>query len=448
LSKAVFIIHDNYQEDNHFPVGIGYLAAVLEKEGVDVNIINQDIYHYSNKKVAEMSKSLQPDIIGLGFLAARFKETVLPLCKEINKVKGDSWLVLGGHGASGCPEYMLEQTGCDEVFIGESERMDFAEGDKYPIKGWGYVKDLDTIPFPAWHLFPIDKYADAIRMPGWQKGDKTLGILTSRGCVGKCNFCYRMHEGLRVRSIDSVIEEMTELFRTYGINYFFMQDELFVSSKKRMFEFHEGLKNAGLIGRIKFACDSRVNIVDDDLLECLRDSGCKYLDYGFESMDDEVLKTMRKGQTAKQNIKAASLTREAGIPFNMNFLWGNIGDTPQSLQANIEFIKEYNTYDVIRTIRPPTPYPGCELFDIAVQNGLLKDAADFFDKFTNSDKLTVNFTDMPDDEFYAYLLQANSELILDHYQHQASDLSTQFGNLYFKDEQFRGARHYDVQAMS
>ena len=449
MAKVLFIVHDLYQSDNHFPVGIGYLASVLEKEGHDVKVISQDVYHYSNEAVADMVSTYRPDIIGLGFLAARFRETVLPLCREINKVKGDAWLVLGGHGASGCPEYVQDVTNCDHVVMeeGEGQVCYLASCDRsqklfvQDVAAWQPIEDLDSIPFPSWHLFPIEEYATSLKLPGWEQGDRTLGILTSRGCVGKCNFCYRMTKGVRVRSIDNVIDEIKYLNTKYGINYFFMQDELFVLSKKRMFAFADALHRENLT--IKFACDSRVNIVDKDLLTCLKDAGCKYLDYGFESMDNDVLKKMGKGQTAEDNYRAAWLTREVGIPFNMNILWGNIGDTASSLRRNISFIKEFDSRRNIRTIRPPTPYPGCGLYDLAVKEGKLAGPADFFDKFKNSDLLTVNFTDMSDDEFYSLIYQANAELVRWHYDGKASELNDAFRKLYFnQDYSFRGARHY------
>jgi len=452
MSNIIFIVHDLYQKDNHFPVGIGYLSAVLEKEGHHVSVLCQDVYHYSNDTVQTLVADFEPDIIGIGFLAARFKETVLPLCKDINEIKGDAWFVLGGHGASGCPEYILEVTDCDHIIVGE--RGEDGIVDLASLKDLGatkdvlslnrrqsIIRDLDRLPFPAWHLFPIDEYATSLKLPGWEEGDRTLGILTSRGCVGKCNFCYRMTKGVRVRSIDNVIDEIKYLNTKYGINYFFMQDELFVLSKKRMFAFADALHRENL--NIKFACDSRVDIVDKDLLTCLKDAGCKYLDYGFESMDNDVLKTMGKGTTAEQNYRAAYLTSEVGIPFNMNILWGNIGDTASSLRRNVEFIKEFDSRQNIRTIRPPTPYPGCELYDIAIKQGKLSGPADFFDKFKNSDLLTVNFTDMSDDEFYKLLYQANADLLDWHFEGKAQKLKQSFRKLYFdKDYSFRGARHY------
>lgn len=104
--NVLFIIHDLYQEDNHFPLGIGYMAAVLKREGVDVDVYCQDVFHYTNEELAELLKRNEYDLICVGFLAARFRETIVDLCSVINTYKKNAWLVLGGHGPSPIPEYV------------------------------------------------------------------------------------------------------------------------------------------------------------------------------------------------------------------------------------------------------------------------------------------------------------------------------------------------------
>lgn len=428
--KVLFIVHDLYQEDNHFPVGIAYLASVARINNYVVRVLCCDVYHHSNDYVCDYIVRYEPDIIGIGFLAARFNETVLPLCQAINQVKGKGKLILGGHGATGSPAYIKKVSGADEVVIGEGECF-FG----------GEYKTINDMPLPSYDLFPVDEYSRCLKLPGWEFGDKTLGVLSSRGCIGRCTFCQRLTRGIRLREVEDFVDELYMLNKKYGITYFFMQDEMFVVSKKRMFEFQSELAKRNM--KIKYACDSRVNIVDEELLECLKDSGCQYLDYGFESMDDNVLKLMKKGQTADENYKCASVTRKMGIPYNINILWGMPGDTPSSLRSGVEFIKEFDAGRNIRTIRPPTPYPGCELYEQSLTSGKLTGPADFYEKFTNSDRLTVNFTDMTDETFYMHLYAANSNLLHWQMERKATQLSEQFYSVYFKkDYKFRGARHY------
>jgi len=468
--KVLFIVHDVYQEDNDFPIGIGYMAAILKKEGVEVKICCQDIFHYSNEELAErFLKNENYDLIGFGFLAARFKETVVGLCETINQYKKDAWLVLGGHGPSPIPEYVIKKTNADIITIGEAEetivellKCKIEKGDLSEIKGIAYknenrvvinerrkpVMDLDSIPFPEWSLFPMEKYTNCLKLFDADENDRTLGILTSRGCINRCNFCYRMERGIRLRGMDNLIEEIKLLGERYGVNYFPMYDELFNFPKKRILEFKEAIEKNNL--KIKYSCNARVDIFDEESAIWLKESGCKLLNFGFESSDQNVLNLMKKNTTVEQNIRALEIARKVGIGMGLNFIWGNKGDTAKSLRGNVDLIKKYNTYDQVRTIRPVTPYPGCDLYYEAVEKGLLSGPEDFFNKFKNSDLLTVNFTDIPEDEFYKLLFEANKDLITDHYVHtvgnmdEANRLIQSFSDLYFGGKtNFRGARHYE-----
>ncbi len=468
--KVLLIVHDVYQEDNIFPLGPAYIAAVLKASGAEVTVACQDIFHYSNEELVDKyMRNESYDLIGVGFMAARFQETILGLCEAINEYKKDAWLVLGGHGPSPIPEYMLNTTGADIIAMGDAEEtmlellnckvnggsglskidgIAFNEEGVVVNKRRAPLRQLDTLPFPAWELFPIDKYASCVNFKGMREGSRVLAITTSRGCINRCNFCYRMEAGIRFRSMDKVMEEMKILYDRYGIRHFNMQDELFISSKKRLLEFKAAIDMAGL--KITFNCDIRVDMFDSEIADCLKGCGCIFANLGLESSDQRVLDAMGKRTTVEQNVRAVNIANKAGLGLGMNFLWGNLGDTEASLVSNVQMTRELNMYYHLRTIRPVTPYPGCDLYYEAIRRGLLKGPEDFFDRFNNSDLLTVNFTDIPEKRFYESLFNANKELILDHYEHtsknmeEANQLIGQFYNLYFKGEyKFRGARHYD-----
>jgi anaerobic magnesium-protoporphyrin IX monomethyl ester cyclase len=467
--KVLFIVHDVYQKDNYFPSGIGYLAACLKANGCEVSVYCQDIFHYTNEQLAEYLKRENFDIIGLGFLAARFKETVIDLCKVINTYKKDAWLVLGGHGPSAIPEYILKTTNADIVVIGEGEETiidlinyKINNRDITKVLGIAYnlngevrinerrkpIQKLDNIPFPEWSIFPMNEYTSCLKFYGMNSEEKSLPIITSRGCTNRCNFCYRLEKGIRFRSIPNIIDEIRVLNEKYGVTFFAMNDELFLFSKKRLFEFKDALEQNNL--KIKYECQARVDIFNDEIAQCLKDSGCTFVNFGMESADQKVLDLMNKHTTVKQNTDAAKIARKHNIAYGLNILWGNIGDTEQSLKDDVQLIKEYNVYSQLRTIKPPTPYPGCDLYYVAINRHLLEGPDDFFSKFKNIDLLLVNFTDIPKEKFYTLLFEANKELILDHYEKTSGDKKEAeqyiqtFYNLYFKgDVSFRGARHYD-----
>lgn len=121
-----------------------------------------------------------------------------------------------------------------------------------------------------------------------------------------------------------------------------------------------------------------------------------FINYGIESMDEKALRVMNKALTTKQIIAGIENTLAVGISPGYNIIFGNIGETAESLKLGVEFLLKYDDHSQLRTIRPVTPYPGSPLYYYAIENGLLKDCEDFYEnKHINSDLLTINFTDLP-----------------------------------------------------
>jgi radical SAM superfamily enzyme YgiQ (UPF0313 family) len=302
------------------------------------------------------------------------------------------------------------------------------------------------VPFPAWDLFPMDDYKRGVKIKGQEDDEYSLVALSSRGCVNRCNFCYRMEKGIRMRRVEDLVLELKYLKDRYGITNFIFDDEMFILNKNRLLSFKKHLDKYKL--QIRFFCSARVDVVDKETIEILKQCGCATVSLGLESLDENVLKTMKKNTTPEDNVRAVEDILDVGGLFvSMNFLWGNIGDTEGSLRKIVEFIKKYNTYREIRTIRPPTPYPGSELYYEAIRQDKLSGPEDFFNRFTNSDLYMVNFTDIPLQRFYELLLGANRELLEDYYTHTGGDMEecnrlvNNFKNLYEgKNVNFRGAR--------
>jgi len=469
VKDVLLIVHDVYQDNNEFPSNVGYLASMLENRGFSVEVYCMDVYHYTNRQLVDKLDNNDYKVIGISFLAARFIETVLPLCKLINKYKGDALLVLGGHGASPIPEYMLRKTVADIIVIGEGEEticeivdnlknnnvidesingIAYLDNDKFiQTKERKPIRRLDDIPMPAYHLFPIDIYSTCKKIPGMVKGDKLLSIITSRGCVNSCTFCYRMIESVRLRSIDNVMKEIKYLYDTYGINSYNMNDELFLISKKRLKKFVDALDEYGL--KIKYTANVRADIFDKEMARLLKKSGCTLANIGFESMSQNILDEMKKNTTVEDNTKALDISISEDIPVGLNFIWGFPSDNKKTLMKRVDTIKKYNKYQQMRTIRPVTPYPGCELYYYAIDKGLLDGPEDFFNKFKNSDLITINFTQYPNKLCYKWLLEGNKELIYDYYKNTNGDmidadgLINDFKMLYKgKLNKFRGSKNY------
>ncbi len=277
-------------------------------------------------------------------------------------------------------------------------------------------------------------------MPNSSPTDRCLTMLSGRGCIFSCNFCYRLDKGFRPRSAQSIIDEIRFLKEKYAITYIGFYDELLMSSKKRTKELCQAFLDANL--NIKWECNGRLNFADIPTLTLMKEAGCTFINYGIESLDNTTLKVMHKALTKKMIIEGIENTLKVGMSPGLNIIYGNINEPLSAIDDAVDFLLKYDDHSQRRTIRPVTPYPGSELFDIAVKSGKIKDVAEFYEKLhTNSDLLCVNFTNNSEEEIYDALYKANKKLLDAYNQSQARKVDELCYNLYVnKDKNFRGFR--------
>ena len=257
--KILLIAYDHDAYTTWFPHGLAYIAAVLRKAGHEVSVYSQDQYHWPESHLKKFLIEKEPELVAISLIAGYYQyRKLLKISEVINSVPNRPIYILGGHGPSPEPEYFLKKSGADYIVHGEGEitvveLLDALEGEKDTsrINGISYLKDgvlvktneremikkedLDTIPLPAWDLFPIDYYA-MLQFPGMKSTDRSMQVVTSRGCPYHCNFCYRMDTGTRLRSVKSIIEEIRELKERYQINYIVVPYVFFSNSlEKKVF---------------------------------------------------------------------------------------------------------------------------------------------------------------------------------------------------------------------
>lgn len=460
--KVLFVIYDNESYIHYFPLGPAYLTATLREQGHDISIYNQDVYRYSEEHLTRFLDEQHFDVVGLGMVAGYYPfRKMLQISEAVKAAKSRPFFVLGGSAPSPEPEYFLRKTGADAVVIGEGEIImtqlleALAAGRSLStVKGVAYwdgdhvhvnerqalISDVDSIPFPAWDAFPMEHYA-MMRAPGIRNNERAFQIITGRGCPFSCNFCYRMDPGFRMRSPESVIEEIRFLRDRYQITFFDFVDDLFMFGIDRTINFCEKIIQANL--GIRFICEGRLNFATMEVLQALKKAGCIFVNYGIESLDDVALKAMNKNLTVDQIVRGIENTLAVGLHPGLNIIFGNIGETMDVLKKDVAFLLKYNTYAQLRTIRPVTPYPGCALYYHAIEKGLLEGPADFYEKkHVNSDLLTVNFTPLSEQEFYDGLKWANTILVEDYFDKQKQGYLDSIQKLYGeKDTSFRGFRH-------
>ena len=459
--KILLVVYDNESYIHYFPVGLAYIAAVLKREGYHVDIYNQDKEHYPDEHLTYFLDNNHYDIIGISVIGGYYQyRKLLGLSRAINNSKKRPFYIIGGHGPSPEPAYFLKKTQGDAIVLGEGEvtvvelvnavadkkpligvpGVAFREGDRVTInEKRPLIVDIDSISWPAYELFPIEYYR-LMRDPHTSVTDFVMPVLSGRGCIFRCNFCYRMDEGFRPRSSEPIIEEIKFLQDKYHITYIEFADELLMSSIGRTTELCNSFLEADL--KFKWFCNGRLNFAKPEVLKLMKRAGCVFINYGIEAMDDQILKNMNKSLTTGIIREGIEATLNAAISPGFNIIFGNIGENKETLEKGVDFLLKYDDGSQRRTIRPVTPYPGSPIYYYAIEKGLLVDCADFYEnKHVNSDLLSVNFTELTDDEFHQALLEANSRLLQNYYQKRLEDVSRQMFNLYVnKDSSFRGFR--------
>lgn len=463
--KVLIVLYDNGSHISFLPMGPAYVAAAIREAGHEVSFYNQDVYHWPDEHLAEYVTRNHFDAVGLGACGGYYQyRKILSLCEALAGMPKSKRpkIFLGGHLVSPDPGYFLQKTKADFICIGESEitiveLLDAIGGNRSydSVKGIAFmspsgdavitgnrelIQDIDSIAYPAYDLLPMDHYT--LKLYANQRpNQRSASILSGRGCTFKCNFCYRIDKGFRPRKTEKILEEMWLLKDNYNVDYFAFQDELLMSSKERTMEFSQAIIDAGL--SISWSCNGRLNYASAsrEMLALMKKAGCVFINYGIESVNDEALRNMHKSLTVNQIIKGVENTLAENISPGLNIIFGNIGETKQMLEADVEFLLKYDDHAQCRTIRPVTPYPGSPLYYYAIEKGLLKDCADFYKKNTNSDLLTVNFTDMTDDEYYQELHKANLSLLNRYNEIHKKNMEETLEQLYVhRNAHFRGFR--------
>lgn len=364
-------------------LGLGYIAAVLEHAGHAVSYIDCSAEHYT---VSDMEKVLEDykdfDFAGITATTPLINNG-LSIAAFIKKNNPSIKVVFGGVHPSIFPDEILANPNVDFVVVDEGEETMAELVSGKPVEdifglcykdGRGVVKNptrplignLDSIPPPAYHLMPIKKYYPAV---GSYKRLPAMMLFATRGCPGRCTFCYRTFYGVvRKRSARNIIDEIKILQSDYGVKEIAFYDDTFTLFKDVVFEFCDIILNEKI--DIVWSCFTRVDHINEELLHKIKAAGCHLILFGVESADETILQNVNKKISLDKVKEAIKLARAAGIESRASFMFGNQGETEETIKKTIDFAIELDPDEAQFNIT--TPYPGTEMFMWAKMNGYIK----------------------------------------------------------------------------
>jgi radical SAM superfamily enzyme YgiQ (UPF0313 family) len=213
----------------------------------------------------------------------------------------------------------------------------------------------------------MNRYHSAL---GAARRKPSMGMVTSRGCPGKCTFCFSGMFGSKIRfmSPNRILEHIVYLKSNYDIREISFYDDTFTANRKRVRELCTLLLKERV--DITWSCFARIDSVEPDLLKLMKEAGCHQIMYGFESSDEKILKAINKNVNSRLNEDVVRWTREAGIDIRGAFMLGNPGETEYTMARTIAYARHLGIQIAIFNIT--TPYPGTAIFDWALKEGLLK----------------------------------------------------------------------------
>ena len=367
------------------PLGLLYVAAVLEKEGFDVKIFDM---HPRDTRDLDKIISFSPEIVGVSILTAyvtRAKKILFNLKKHLGK----AYFVIGGVHPTALPEQSIDFFEADCIVVGEGEEtmkhlchtiqqgtsLDKVEGILYRnalgelkrTENRKLIGNLDTIPFPGRHLIEFEKY---LFPPGVIRGywsENCTSVMTSRGCPYQCIWCGSQiifGRKVRRRSAGNVIQEIELLKRKYKVDTIWFIDDTFTTSKKWVTDFCNQLIMEKI--DLKWGCQAHVETVDKEMMVLMKNAGLVQLDFGVESGSDKVLRILKKHSDEKKIKKAFNMAKKVGIRTMATFMFGNPGENKEDIEKTFKLAKRIKPNFVSSYFL--TPFPGTELMQMAGKN--------------------------------------------------------------------------------
>jgi len=371
------------------PLGISYIASALEKAGHIVTILDVIALNLTTNEIRKHIHEFKPEIVGITTMTSTLFGALesAKIAKEAGSIT-----VLGGPHLSIYPKETLSYSYVDYGINGEGERvildlisalerkiipdnikgLIYKKNDEVYVNDPVIIDDIDSLPFPAYHLLPMNKYNSIIGLY------PVSTMISTRGCPYNCNFCFKQpsDKKFRLRSPKNIVDEMEHLTQKYKVREIMFYDDVMTLNRSHIIGICEEILMKNL--KVKWEAPSRIEHVDKELLQLMKKSGCIRLRYGVESGDQEIIELMNKKINLEQIKKIFKITKKAGIETFAYFMIGYAFETETTIQKTIDFALELDPDLIMFTV--VTPLPQTPLYDLAKKKKLISD--DYWREFT------------------------------------------------------------------
>jgi len=364
-------------------MGLATIAAILEREGYPVTIIDANALNLHPEQLAPMVDDA--DVVGLTATTPTIS-MALSIAHHLKLTSHKPTIILGGAHATLLPEETLASTPDIDIIIrGEGDEtiiqllrtlenrqpLEGVAGISYRSNGktvstatGNTIVDMDSLPFLAYHLLPLKRYRP---YPPHGLASPYAAVITSRGCPYHCAYCSKPVFGdkFRAQGPERVLAEISYLRERFGIRELTFYDDVFTLNKNRAYAIADEMIKKDI--NLHWTCETRVNLVDKELLTHMKKAGCYAISYGIESASEEIRNTLQKDIAEEQIEEAVRLTREAGIHAIGYLMIGAPGETPQTIMSTVELTKKLKLDFAQFAIT--IPFPGTELYKLYLQEG-------------------------------------------------------------------------------
>lgn len=417
--NVLYIIprYRTYGIEGHYvmPMGILYVSAYVKKSGI-ANVYTLNLNHVSGEEYDILQSYITKnkiDFVGLGGLSGEYSD-IVRVVSLVRKIDHNIIIQVGGGIMTADPVVTMQaMPDVDFGIIGEGEQTSVElidaiarKLDLTSVNGIIYrcenglritnrrveIDNLDTLPFPDYEGF---NYAEYLRLnPDLSDEGKKysqVSVIGGRSCKYNCTFCFHPSGSkYRQRSLDSIFSEIDYLVRNYDISYIALREELFATDNERVRQFCERVR----VYDFDWSIQLRIDSINKELVDLLKNTRCRYLFVGVESADDRVLKSMRKGITLAQIERALDMLRDAGLNSRSGVIFGDEVETFESAMFTLNwFKKNYTKYRMF--VDMIIAFPGSALYKRACESGVIPNPVEFL----KDGCPIVNVSKMNDKEF-------------------------------------------------